>query len=214
MHFLSPQLEEYVAAHTEDEPELLRALRKETLQKVLQPRMLSGHFQGRVLSMLSKIQRPKLILEIGTYTGYATLCLAEGLHQDGTLHTIDNNPELQYLQQKYFKASTYQHQIISYLGKASDIIPQLNSGIDLVFIDADKQNYSRYYELVLPKMNKGGLIVSDNVLWSGKVLTDHLEKADASTRALIAYNKLLKNDPRVETILLPIRDGLTVCRVI
>lgn len=214
MHFLSPQLEEYVASHTGDEPELLRALRKETLQKVLQPRMLSGHFQGRVLSMLSKIQRPRLILEIGTYTGYATLCLAEGLDQDGTLHTVDNNPELQYLQQKYFKASGIDHQIISHLGKASDIIPQLKSGIDLVFIDADKQNYSRYYELVLPKMNKGGLIVSDNVLWSGKVLTDNPEKADASTLALIAYNKLLKNDPRVETILLPIRDGLTVCRVI
>lgn len=214
MHFLSPQIEEYVAAHTENEPELLHALRKETLQKVLQPRMLSGHFQGRVLSMLSKIQRPKQILEIGTYTGYATLCLAEGLLQDGTLHTIDNNPELQYLQQKYFKASGIGHQIISHLGKATDIIPQLNSGFDLVFIDADKQSYGRYYELVLPKMNKGGLIVSDNVLWSGKVLTSNPEKADASTRALIAYNNHLKKDARVETILLPIRDGLTLCRVI
>lgn len=214
MHFLSTQLEEYVAAHTEDEPVLLKALKKETLQKVLQPRMLSGHFQGRVLSLLSKIQRPKKILEIGTYTGYATLCLAEGLTPEGILHTIDNNPELVYLQQKYFKASAYRNQIVGHLGEALEVIPQLNSGFDLVFIDADKQNYSLYFEMVLPKMNKGGLILSDNVLWSGKVLRDTPQKTDASTRALIVYNQQLKNDKRVETILLPIRDGLTVCRVV
>ncbi len=214
MHFLSEQLQEYVNAHTQDEPELLRNLRKETLQRVLQPRMLSGHFQGRVLSLFSKLQKPKNILEIGTYTGYATLCLAEGLAPDGTLHTIDNNSELQSIQQKYFKASAFGNQIRSHLGNALEIIPKLPDFLDLVFIDADKQNYANYFQLVMRKMSKGGLIISDNVLWSGKVLADKAQKKDATTQALIDYNMLLKNDPRVETILLPIRDGLTVCRIL
>lgn len=213
MHFISPELERYAATHSENEPELLKRLDKETHQKVLQPRMLSGHFQGRFLSVLSKLIAPKNILEIGTYTGYATLCLAEGLSEDGSLDTIDINEELVDFQRKYFDESDWGHQITQHLGSAIDIIPTLNKRYDLVFIDADKPNYSNYFELILPKMNKGGIILSDNVLWSGKVL-EEIKKNDKSTLAIDAYNKLLKEDPRVETILLPIRDGLTVSRVL
>lgn len=213
MHFISPELERYAATHSENEPELLKRLDKETHQKVLQPRMLSGHFQGRFLSVLSKLIAPKNILEIGTYTGYATLCLAEGLSEDGSLDTIDINEELVDFQRKYFDESDWGHQITQHLGSAIGIIPTLNKRYDLVFIDADKPNYSNYFELILPKMNKGGIILSDNVLWSGKVL-EEIKKNDKSTLAIDAYNKLLKEDPRVETILLPIRDGLTVSRVL
>lgn len=213
MHFISPELERYAATHSENEPELLKRLDKETHQKVLQPRMLSGHFQGRFLSVLSKLIAPKNILEIGTYTGYATLCLAEGLSEDGSLDTVDINEELVDFQRKYFDESDWGHQITQHLGSAIDIIPTLNKRYDLVFIDADKPNYSNYFELILPKMNKGGIILSDNVLWSGKVL-EEIKKNDKSTLAIDAYNKLLKEDPRVETILLPIRDGLTVSRVL
>ncbi|MDT8414383.1 MAG: O-methyltransferase [Flavobacteriaceae bacterium] len=214
MHFLSPQLEDYVAKHSEKEPELLRQLHRETLLKVLQPRMISGHFQGRVLSLISKLIQPKNILEIGTYTGYSALCLAEGIQKEGKLHTIDVNPELVTLQQKYFKASGYEHQIVTHLGNALDIIPNIEASFDLAFIDADKLNYARYFDAIVPKMQKGGVILSDNVLWSGKVLFTTEQKIDKTTQAIIDYNKKLAADPRVETILLPIRDGLTVCRVL
>jgi predicted O-methyltransferase YrrM len=170
MHFISEDLEDYVANHSENEPELLAKLNKETHQKILQPRMLSGHFQGRVLSMLSKIIRPIHILEIGTYTGYAALCLAEGLPENGTLDTIDIEEELVDFQKKYFDASPWSTQIIQHLGDAIEIIPTLNKKFDLVFIDADKENYVNYFHLIVPMMNKGGIILSDNVLWSGKVL--------------------------------------------
>ena len=213
MHFISPELEKYAAEHSENEPDLLQRLDKETHQKVLQPRMLSGHFQGRFLSILSKLIAPKNILEIGTYTGYATLCLAEGLSKDGSLDTIDINEELVDFQRKYFDESNWGAQITQHLGSAIDIIPTLNKKYDLVFIDADKPNYSNYFELIISKMNKGGIILSDNVLWSGKVL-EEIKPNDKSTLAVDAYNKLLKEDPRVETILLPIRDGLTVSRVL
>ncbi len=213
MHFISPQLENYVLQHSEDEPELLAQLNRETHQKVLRPRMLSGHFQGRVLSVLSKIIAPKRILEIGTYTGYSTLCLAEGLLKEGTLDTIDINEELLDLQRKYFDLSPFSAQIIQHLGSAIDIIPNLDKKFDLVFIDADKPNYCNYFELIVPKMNPGGVILSDNVLWSGKVL-EEIESNDKSTIIIDNYNKLLKNDPRVETVLLPIRDGITVSRVL
>ena len=213
MHFISEDLEDYVANHSENEPELLAKLNKETHQKILQPRMLSGHFQGRVLSMLSKIIRPTHILEIGTYTGYAALCLAEGLPEKGTLDTIDIEEELVDFQKKYFDASPWSSQIIQHLGDAIEIIPTLNKKFDLVFIDADKENYINYFELIVPKMNKGGIILSDNVLWSGKVL-EPLHPKVISTKILLEYNQLLKNDPRVETVLLPIRDGLTVSRVL
>lgn len=212
MHFISEELENYVAQHSQVEPELLVKLNKETHQKILQPRMLSGHFQGRVLSMLSKIIRPKAILEIGTYTGYATLCLAEGLTSDGTIDTIDVNEELIDFQKKYFDASLYKNQIVQHLGNALDIIPTLSKKFDLVFIDADKENYIHYFNLVVPMMHSGGIILSDNVLWSGKVV-EEVKPNDKSTNVLVAYNKLLNEDDRVETVLLPIRDGLTVTRV-
>lgn len=212
MHFISKELENYAAAHSEDEPLLLAQLDKETHQKVLQPRMLSGHFQGRFLSLISKLVAPTNILEIGTFTGYATLSLAEGLKENGTLDTIDINEELHDFQRKYFDLSPYGTQIIQHIGSAIDIIPQLDKKFDLVFIDADKPNYSNYFHLIIDKMNKGGLILSDNVLWSGKVI-EHIKPNDKSTIAIDNYNKLLKEDSRIETVLLPIRDGLTVSRV-
>jgi predicted O-methyltransferase YrrM len=213
MHFISQELENYIEQHSEKEPELLAALNKETYQKVLLPRMLSGHFQGRVLSMLSKLIRPVNILEIGTYTGYSALCLCEGMQENGLLHTIDIKEELIDFQRKHFDKSPWGKQIVQHLGEALDIIPTLDLKFDLVFIDADKENYINYFELIVPKMNKGGVILSDNVLWSGKVL-EPLQHNDLSTKILVEYNQLIKNDPRVETVLLPIRDGLTVSRVL
>jgi caffeoyl-CoA O-methyltransferase len=213
MHFISEELEHYVEQHSQNEPELLVQLFRETHQKVLQPRMLSGHFQGRVLSMLSKIIAPKSILEIGTYTGYAALCLAEGLQKNGVLHTIDIKEELVDIQKKYFDLSHWKDQIKPHLGNALDIIPTLNTTFDLVFIDADKENYINYFNMIVPLMNPGGIILSDNVLWSGKVL-EELNPKDTSTKILVDYNKIINQDPRVETVLLPIRDGLTVTRVL
>jgi predicted O-methyltransferase YrrM len=213
MHFISQELEDYIEQHSKKEPELLAALDKETYQKVLLPRMLSGHFQGRVLSMLSKLVNPVTILEIGTYTGYSALCLCEGMQEKGILHTIDIKEELVDFQRKYFNKSPWGKQIVQHLGQAIDIIPTLDLKFDLVFIDADKENYLNYFELIIPKMNKGGIILSDNVLWSGKVL-EPLQSNDLSTKIIMEYNQLLKTDPRVESVLLPIRDGLTVSRVI
>ncbi|WP_426095954.1 O-methyltransferase [Flavobacterium sp. DSR2-3-3] len=213
MHFISQELEDYIEQHSEKEPALLAALNKETYQKILLPRMLSGHFQGRVLSMLSKLIRPINILEIGTYTGYSALCLCEGMQENGQLHTIDIKEELLDFQRKHFDKSRWGKQIIQHLGEAVGIIPALELKFDLVFIDADKENYRNYFELILPKMNKGGIILSDNVLWSGKVL-EPLNPKDLSTKILLEYNQLLATDPRVETVLLPIRDGLTVSRVL
>ncbi len=213
MHFISQELEDYIEHHSEKEPQHLAALNKETYQKILLPRMLSGHFQGRVLSMLSILIRPVNILEIGTYTGYSALCLCEGMQENGQLHTIDIKEELIDFQRKHFDKSPWGNQIVQHLGEAIDIIPDLTLKCDLVFIDADKENYINYFEIIVPKMNKGGIILSDNVLWSGKVL-EPLQKNDLSTKILLEYNQLLNNDPRVETVLLPIRDGLTVSRVL
>jgi len=213
MHFISQELEDYIEQHSEKEPALLAALNKETYQKILLPRMLSGHFQGRVLSMLSKLIRPANILEIGTYTGYSALCLCEGMQENGQLHTIDIKEELVDFQRKHFDKSPWGKQIFQHLGEAVAIIPTLDLKFDLVFIDADKENYLNYFELIVPKINRGGIILSDNVLWSGKVL-EPLNPKDLSTKILLEYNQLLANDPRVETVLLPIRDGLTVSRVL
>ncbi|TBN05529.1 O-methyltransferase [Hyunsoonleella flava] len=212
MHFIPEELDDYVVVHSEDEPELLQELNRETNQKILQPRMLSGHYQGRILSMISKLVNPKYILEIGTYTGYSAICLAEGMQPNGQLHTIDINEELYDFQRKYFDKSGYGQYIIQHVGNALDIIPTLDKTFDLVFIDADKENYARYFEAVIDKLNSGGIILSDNVLWSGKVLETKFKKEDTSTPALIEYNKLLKKDKRVETVVLPIRDGLTISR--
>jgi len=212
MNFIPENLDDYVSNHSQPEPDLLQELSRETWQKVLAPRMLSGHFQGRILSMLSKLIQPKNILEIGTYTGYSALCLAEGMQDKGVLHTIDNNEELYDLQRKYFDKSGFGNQIKQHIGNALDIIPVLDITFDLVFIDADKQNYSNYLEIILPRLKKGSVILSDNVLWSGKVLEPIL-KNDKDTKALLNYNKLLNNHPKLETVLLPIRDGLTISRM-
>ena len=213
MHFISEELENYIANHSQQEPELLAALNRETHQKILQPRMLSGHFQGRVLSMLSKLIRPINILEIGTYTGYATLCLCEGMQKNGSMDTIDINEELESIQKKYFDLSPWHAQIQQHIGDAIEIIPTLEKKYDLVFIDADKENYLNYFDLIVPKMSQGGIILSDNVLWSGKVL-ETPDPRDLSTKILLEYNTKINQDPRVETVLLPIRDGLTVSRVL
>lgn len=211
MKFISEDLDSYITNHSEEEPELLQQLSRETHQKILQPRMLSGHYQGRLLSMISKLVNPKSILEIGTYTGYSALCLAEGLQKNGELHTIDTNEELVDFQRKYFDQSGFGNQIYQHLGNALDIIPQLKTNFDIVFIDADKENYINYFHLIIEILNPGGIILSDNVLWSGKVM-EPLKKDDKATEELIAYNKLLKDDARVETVLIPIRDGLTISR--
>ena len=209
MHFISEKLDDYVVSHSEEEPALLAALTRETYQKILQPRMLSGHYQGRVLSVLSKLIRPKTILELGTFTGYSALCLAEGLDKNGVLHTIDINEELVDFQRSYFDKSNYGTQIVQHLGSALDIIPTLDTTFDLVFMDADKPNYINYFHQIIDKLNPGGVILSDNVLWSGKVI-EALDPSDVSTKIVLEYNALLKEDPRLETVLLPIRDGLTV----
>ena len=209
MHFISEKLGNYVVKNSEDEPVLLKALTIETYQKVLQPRMLSGHYQGRVLSVLSKLIRPKVILEIGTFTGYSALCLAEGLSPQGVLHTIDINEELVDFQRSYFDKSDYGSQIFQHLGPAVDIIPTLDTKFDLVFMDADKPNYINYFHQIIDKLNPSGVIISDNVLWSGKVI-ETLDPNDTSTQIVLDYNKLLKEDQRLETVLLPIRDGLSV----
>ncbi|MEF3077494.1 O-methyltransferase [Winogradskyella poriferorum] len=211
MYFLPEALDNYVVEHSEQEPELLQQLTRETYQKVLQPIMLSGPYQGRVLSMISKLVNPKSILELGTFTGYATLCLAEGLQKNGIIHTVDINEELHDFQRKYFDKSGFGEQINQYTGNALDIIPELDVMFDLVFIDADKPNYSNYFHLIIDKLNPGGIILSDNVLWHGKVV-EELNEKDISTKAVLDYNTLLKEDERIETVLLPIRDGLTISR--
>lgn len=213
MNFLPETIDQYASDHSQKEPELLHELFKETWQKALVPRMISGHFQGRVLSMISKLVAPKTVLEIGTYTGYSALCLAEGLQKDGSLHTIDHNEELFDFQRKYFDRSAYSNQIKQYVGEALEVMVHIQGPFDLVFIDADKANYANYFKAVIDKMNSGGVILSDNVLWSGKV-TQNPNPKDEDTIALIAYNKLINEDPRLETVLLPIRDGLTISRVI
>ena len=211
MHFIPEALDNYVVSHTQQEPELLQQLTRETYQKILQPRMLSGPYQGRVLSMISKLIHPKTILEIGTYTGYSALCLAEGMQKEGQIHTIDINEELEPFTQKYFDQSEFKDQIDFRIGNAINIVPEIQEEIDLVFIDADKENYPNYYNLVFDKVRKGGFIVADNVLWSGKVLED-IKPNDKDTPALIEFNKMVQNDERVENVLAPIRDGLMIVR--
>jgi len=212
MNFLPENIDQYASDHSQKEPELLQELFNETWQKALVPRMISGHFQGRVLAMISKLIQPKCILEIGTYTGYSALCLAEGMKENGLLHTIDHNEELYDFQRKYFDRSDFKGQIKQYVGEGLDIMKDIDGPFDLVFIDADKSNYINYFKAVIDKMNSGGVILSDNVLWSGKV-TENPNPKDEDTIALIAYNKVLNEDERLETVLLPIRDGLTISRV-
>ena len=213
MNFINESILEYSLKNSSEESELLKKLRKETNQKILHPRMLSGKLQGRLLSLISKLIKPKQILEIGTYTGYGTLCLSEGLDPNGTIHTIEINEELIDFQNKFFKQSDKKKQIKQYLGSALSVIEKLQGSFDIVFLDADKANYINYLELITPKLKKGGILITDNVLWSGKVL-GKTNKGDIDTQIIKKFNSLIKNHESFETILLPIRDGLSLSRKI
>ena len=203
------KIEDYIRKNSSKEPEILKDLNKETYLKVLNPRMLSGHLQGRFLSIITKLIKPKKILEIGTYTGYSAICMAEGLIEKGIIHTIDINEELVSIQNKYFVKSKCNNSIIQHVGDARNIIKRINEKFDLVFLDADKENYIEYYELVIEKVKKGGLIIADNVLWTGKVVEPEKDD-DELTQYLIDFNKMINEDDRVENIILPLRDGLNV----
>ena len=203
------KIEDYIRKNSSKEPKILKDLNKETHLKVLNPRMLSGHIQGRFLSIITKLIKPKKILEIGTYTGYSAICMAEGLIENGIIHTIDINEELVSIQNKYFAKSKCNNSIIQHVGDARNIIKSINEKFDLVFLDADKENYIEYYELVIEKVRKGGLIIADNVLWTGKVVEPEKDD-DELTQYLIDFNKMINEDDRVENIILPLRDGLNV----
>lgn len=212
MEFLDPKLDQYAEEHTSPESKVLAELNRETWAKVLMPRMLSGHIQGRTLAMFSQMKSPRYILEIGTYTGYSGICLAEGLQEGGELHTIDINEELEDMVLSYIEKAGMSDRIITHIGNALEIIPTLDRKWDMVFIDADKENYSKYFDLVIDRMAPGGILIADNVLWSGKVLDDP-KKVDEETRSLQKFNEKIQKDDRVENVLLPIRDGLMVIRV-
>jgi len=203
------KIEDYIRKNSSKEPQILKDLNKETYLKVLNPRMLSGHLQGRFLSIITKLIKPKKILEIGTYTGYSAICMAEGLIENGIIHTIDINEELVSIQNKYFAKSKCNNSIIQHVGDARNIIKSINEKFDLVFLDADKENYIEYYELVIEKVKKGGLIIADNVLWTGKVVEPDKDD-DELTQYLIDFNKMINEDDRVENIILPLRDGLNI----
>ena len=210
MNFIDEKIDDYSVEHTSSETPLLEKIHRETHLEVLRPRMLSGPFQGRLLSMFSKMLRPHRVLEIGTYTGYSALCLAEGLSEKGVLYTLDINAELEDRVREYFKESEYHHKIDFRIGAANELIPQINEPWDLVFIDADKTNYLNYYQMVISSVRSGGYVIADNVLWSGKVVDYKMD--DPDTVALRAFNNFLSTDPRVEVVLLPIRDGLMLAR--
>jgi len=209
MEFLDKGLSDYSDHHTKPENDLLSRINRETHLQVMRPRMLSGHLQGRLLSMLSSMLHPRRILEIGTYTGYSALCLAEGLTDDGKLITLDVNEELEDRVRGYFAESAYASKIDFIINDAARVIPTLNENFDLVFIDADKENYAKYYDLVFEKVRPGGIILADNVLWSGKVLD---AKPDKDTKAILDFNKKIQDDKRVENVLLPVRDGIMIIR--
>ena len=211
-NFINKDILEYSEKYSQQEPEILQELNRETHTKILNPRMLSGFFQGRLLSIISKLIKPKKVLEIGTYTGYSAICIAEGMNKNGIIHTIDKNEELNTIQKKYFKKSGLENNIIQYNGCALDIIPKIEEKFDLIFIDADKENYINYFNLVIDKLNNNGIILADNVLWSGKVINS--EDHDLTTNVLREFNRMINNDKRVETILLPIRDGISIIRKI
>jgi caffeoyl-CoA O-methyltransferase len=212
MDFLSPELQQYITSHTSPEPPLLYKLNRETHTKVMKPRMLSGQVQGRFLAMLSHMIRPKQVLEIGTYTGYSAICLAEGLAPGGLVHTIDVNEELEDMVRGYLSRAGLTEKVRYYIGPALEVIPTLEEAFDLVFIDADKKNNALYYEMVLDKVVPGGFILVDNVLWSGKVAQQTDKKVDADTQTILDFNARIQADNRVENLLLPLRDGLMMIR--
>lgn len=211
INFIDNNILNYSISKSEKESKLLNDLYRETYLKVLNPRMISGHYQGRILSFISKIMSPKKILEIGTYTGYSAICLCEGLDKDGLLHTIDNNKELVEIQNKYFKKANLTNKIVQHSGDAKNIIPSLYGEFDIVFIDADKESYPEYYNLIINKVRSGGIIIADNILWSGKIL-EKVEKDDQATKSIIEFNNKIIEDDRVRNIILPIRDGLNIVR--
>jgi caffeoyl-CoA O-methyltransferase len=212
MDFLPEEIDRFVCEHTQTEPELLNRINRETNIKILRPRMLSGHLQGRVLSMFSHMIKPKTILEIGTYTGYSAICMAEGLQPGGIIHTIDIDEELEDFVRDKIALAGLTETIQFYVGNALDIIPKLNTNYDLVFIDADKENYSTYFDLVIDRVPSGGYIIADNVLWSGKVINEQEVQNDPDTRALVEFCDKVHNDSRVQNVLFPVRDGLMVMR--
>lgn len=212
-NFIDSKIFNYSLSKSSKEPKILNDLNRETHLKILNPRMLSGHYQGRILSLVSKIIKPKTVLEIGTYTGYSTICLSEGLDKNGSIHTIDHNEELLVIQNKYFKKAGISEKVKQYTGDATKIIKKLNLDFDLVFIDADKENYPLYFDSIIEKVKPGGVIIADNILWSGKIL-EKVEEEDYATKSIIEFNDKVKNDDRVETIILPIRDGLSLIRKI
>lgn len=212
MDFLPEDIDKYVRDHSQAEPDFLSKIDRDTHTNVLLPRMISGHLQGRVLSMLSKMICPKVVLEIGTFTGYSALSFAEGLPEDGKVITLDINEELESRVRAHFDASEYASQIDYRIGNALDLIPEIDEKLDLVFIDADKINYPAYYDLIFDKLNQGGFVIIDNVLWSGKVVESRRKKLDKDTAAIIDFNKQVHEDPRVENVLFPIRDGLMILR--
>src|SRR5690554_5774991 len=212
MDLFSPELLAYCEEHTSPEGDLLRSVSRETHAKVLMPRMLAGHLQGKMLELTSKMLRPTTILEIGTYTGYSAICMARGLADDGKLITVDINEELEDMVRGFFEKSGFSTKIEYKLGNALDIVPGLEGNFDLVYIDADKANYINYYNLVVDRMNQGGIILADNVLWSGKVLDSEKEKISQDTRAIMDFNQMVQQDPRVENVLFPIRDGIMMAR--
>ena len=213
MDFLPKEINDYCEKYTQDEGEILYQLNRETHQKILRPRMLSGHLQGQLLMFFAKMISPDKILEIGTYTGYSAICLARGLKEGGELHTIDINEELEDFAYSFFQKAGLENKIKMHVGNALEIIPGLNKRWDLVFIDADKENYINYYNLVLDSVKVGGFIIFDNVLWSGKV-TQEINRKDKETVVLVELAKVLQKDSRVETVLLPVRDGLFMVRKI
>ena len=211
INFIDDNILNYSISKSEKESKLLNDLYRETYLKVLNPRMISGHYQGRILSLISKIISPKKILEIGTYTGYSAICLCEGMDKDGILHTIDNNKELVEIQNKYFKKANLKDEIVQHSGDAKNIIPSIDEEFDIVFIDADKESYPKYYDLIINKVKSGGIIIADNILWSGKIL-EKVEKDDQATKSIIEFNNKIIEDDRVKNIILPIRDGLNIVR--
>lgn len=212
MNLIHPDIEKYAQQYSSPESDVLKRLNRETHAKVLRPRMLSGHMQGKLLEMISFMLRPERIVEIGTYTGYSAICLARGLKPGGKLHTIDHNPELEDFTRSFFDEAGLSSVIEYHIGEASDILPGLKGPFDLAFIDADKENYLHYYEVIMNKVRAGGIILADNVLWSGKVLSETAAKADVEAEALMEFNKFVQGDHRVENLLLPFRDGLSVIR--
>jgi caffeoyl-CoA O-methyltransferase len=209
MDFLPKKISDYAESHTAPDSDFLQSLIRDTHLKTLAPRMLSGHLQGRFLSLISHLIQPKRVLEIGTFTGYSALCLAEGLAEDGILYALEANDELEYLIQEYIEKGNFQDKIKLIIGNALEIMPTIDEVFDLVFIDAGKRDYPLYYDLAIDKVRSGGLIIADNILWSGKVADD---KKDLDTRIIDDFNKKIHADERVENILLPIRDGLMMAR--